>query len=201
LRQPQCDLLRNVVGTDQPGGSTIPRVDHDRQSVTRFAAEGKNKPADIPACPLTNVERPDLATSKRSETVVALDKRVDRLGYPQSSTFNYGRLKFPGEKNLAFRKQRVAPRRQWIAVLRIAVRRTTRLGITATSAADGPRCAAEAAVIAARQNWRGRALWLMLAVSACWVVYVFADAANTVSEKSSAFLERSSSAAPRFSSS
>jgi hypothetical protein len=28
-------------------------------------------------------------------------------------------------------------------------------------------------VIGARQNWRERAIWLMLAVSACWVVYVF----------------------------
>jgi len=33
-------------------------------------------------------------------------------------------------------------------------------------------------VIAARQNWRGRALWLMLTVSACWVVYVFGSNYN-----------------------
>jgi hypothetical protein len=33
-------------------------------------------------------------------------------------------------------------------------------------------------VTAARQNWRGRALWLMLAVSACWVVYVFGSNYN-----------------------
>src|ERR1700692_946664 len=130
LRQPRCDMLRNIVGTDQSRGSAIPGIDHDGQGVARFAAEGQNKAADIPACPLTYVEQADLATSKRSETVVALNKRVDRLGYPQSSAFNYGRLKVPGEKQLAFRKQRVAPRRQWIAVLCIAGRRSAKLGIT-----------------------------------------------------------------------
>jgi hypothetical protein len=33
-------------------------------------------------------------------------------------------------------------------------------------------------VIAARQNWRGRGLWLMLGVSACWVIYVFGSNYN-----------------------
>ena len=33
-------------------------------------------------------------------------------------------------------------------------------------------------MIAARKNWRGRALWLMLGVSACWVVYVFGSNYN-----------------------
>ena len=93
-------MLRNIVGTDQSRGSAIPGIDHDGQGVARFAAEGQNKAADIPACPLTYVEQADLATSKRSETVVALNKRVDRLGYPQSSAFNYGRLKnLPSESS------------------------------------------------------------------------------------------------------
>jgi hypothetical protein len=33
-------------------------------------------------------------------------------------------------------------------------------------------------VIAARQNLRGRVLWLMLGVSACWVVYVLGSNYN-----------------------